>query len=218
MASRKRKAVSRVFRIRELNRLLVVAPPGQGKTTLLTHIVKTYRTGGFIFDPLGDYEGIAGRRWYVETLPRLSVASDEEKREIGKRLLDLEPGALVIGDEFGRFLPGGDPNNPLLQFFDVARNRGVRFAFAEKRPTRLNPLVTDLVDIMAWRPWRSASARRWMAEADIPPDLPDPGDFTFYICGTAGEVGKIGLWELGESIGKSLNLEEFSIDSGVQEK
>lgn len=199
-----------------LNRLLTVAPPGQGKTTLLRHLIKTYRTGGIIFDPLGELEEDAGSRWYVVRIPRLILASPDEVKEIGKRLVDLEPGAAVVGDEFGRWIPSKLDDNPLIYFLDVARNRGVRFALAEKKPTRLHSLVTDLVDIMAWRPWRSAAARRWLGEADLPAELPDPGDYTFYICGTAGEVGKIDLWKLAESFGREVDPDDFSIDiSGI---
>ncbi len=197
-----------------LDRLLVVAPPRQGKTTTLVQIIKTYRTGGLVFDPLGELAELTGApsRWKFIHDHRLITTPPDRLKKIQDDLDSLEPGSAVVGDEFGRWLPSKLDDNPLLWFLDTARNRGVRFVLAEKKPTRLHSLVTDLVDVMALRPWRSAAQRRWLGDADLPAELPDPGDFHFYICGTAGEVGKIELWKLAKAFGTETAGSDFLLD------
>lgn len=194
-----------------LNRLLAVAPPGQGKTTLLTAIVQRFRSGGMVFDPIGELSNVAGIRWDIVTQKRYEFCSDGEIDDICKRMADLPPGSAIIGDEFGRWLPSGLTDNPILQFLDVARNRGLYLALAEKRPTRLHALATDLADAFLYRPWRSASARRWLSDAGLDPDLPAPGKFEFYGVPVGQDVTGIArIDDLADNFGFHLDIDPIA--------
>lgn len=164
---------------RPVNRLLLLAPPGEGKTTLIKSIVREYRIGGTILDPLKELGSVAGVRWdrreEYDYSPDWSGIPDpenddptwvEEYRAYCEMLSGIGRGEMLIADEAARFIPSGaSPKNALLKWSDVARNKGAKFVFAEKRPARLSALTVDLATHLAFRPWRSASARRWLADA-----------------------------------------------------
>lgn len=157
-----------------MNRLVVTAGPGEGKTSLLRRILRTYPVGGSIFDPLGELSE-AGLRWarydYWRYLPRAPEEGQPDLEGYGTfidRLNDISTGEALIIDEAARFMPAGSGrDNPVIQWADTARNRGAKFVFAEKRPTRMESLIVDLSDVLVFRPWKSAAANRWLASAEV---------------------------------------------------
>ena len=161
-------------KISPVNRLLLLAPPGQGKTTLLKEVVKRYRIVGRIFDPINDFSD-AGDRWAVYPFKEIPSPRNSGYRKFASVHEEIEYGELVAYDEANRFLPTNcGRNNLVYQFLDTARNRGVKFILAEKRPTRLDSLVTDLATHFAFRPWRSAAAIGWLRAADVDSDGLEP--------------------------------------------
>lgn len=189
-----------------LHRLLIVAPPGQGKTSLLRRIVQTYRPGGLLVDPLDEFGGVAGLRWIRLTEPR-RVLEDADAEPILDELGRLEEGAAFVMDEANRYVPPGWDANPILQALDTARNRGIRVALAEKRPTRLHTLVADLADVMVYRPFRSAAAKGWLERADLPSDVPDPGPFNWYLSLAGGEPEEpLSMEPLARAFGGEIEL------------
>lgn len=158
-----------------VNRLLLLAGPGQGKTSLLKSLTKEYRNGGRILDPLDDFADVAGVRWDRRPewtfAPDFDDSIDETLGEYESLLDSVEAGELLIVDEANRFAPNhATRGNLLLRFLDTARNRGAKFVLAEKRPSRLSPLTVDLATHVAFRPWRSASARNWLKAAGVDVD------------------------------------------------
>lgn len=158
--------------MKRINRLLVAAPPGEGKTTLLRRIIRTFRPGGSILDPLGEFvdgfdyeepEGVHHEwrnpiRWDSVYTP----AYDAEK--IKKTLEELESGHALIADEVHRLAAQGAAitNNRLVEFLDVARNYKVKWVIASKRPTKMSDILPDLADVFVFKPWRGKSARDWL--------------------------------------------------------
>lgn len=191
----------------KIQRLLLVAPPGNGKTWTLQRTIEKFRAGGVIVDPLGELRPFVGVRWSLFDAPRLSAMDEKEQGELFDAIERLPAGAALIVDEAARYIPNVPypERNRLFRILDVARNRGVRFALAEKRPQRLPPLVSDLVDTFAFRPFRSASARDWLraAGADVDELQPIPlGEW--YLLEPGGGVQLVGANELTGAFGNSL--------------
>lgn len=114
---------------------------------------------------MNDHIG-AGLRW--ETAPiRWYPESKDEYSALKEMLEGMGRGEALFIDEAARLVPRGanSKNNLLFQFLDVARNNGIKFALAEKRATRLEPLLSDLADAIVFRPSRSPSSKAWLRAA-----------------------------------------------------
>lgn len=181
-----------------LNRLLLTAPPGQGKTTAIKRLLQLHRPGGVLLDPLDELELEAGQRWDRRTWSRRQAMKEGELGDLVETLKELPPGHALVIDEANRFLGRTIPDSdPLLSWLDTARNQGCPFVLADKRPVRLHPLITDLADVMCYRPWRSAAARNWLQAAGADPELPvlpqfdyhDQGTWQWYVLMIGGDVG-----------------------------
>ena len=193
-----------------VHRLLLTAPPNNGKTFTLRKIIQHFRMGGVLIDPLNELREAAGIRWNVFNVPRLPDKGNPMRSEIMRAIESLPRGAALIIDEASRFLPSADLRNPIFQFLDIARNKGVVFALAEKRPTRLPVLVTDLADVLAFRPWRSPAARRWLSEAGADGEFPELPIGFWNILPIGGNVKTVSMNNLVKSFGNELTEEDLT--------
>lgn len=112
-------------------------------------------------------------------------------------------------DEAHRFINFHDRQDPIMEFLDIARNRGISFILADKKPNRLPPLATDLADTLIFRPARSPAFKSWLRGAGADPDLPElppvdgPGR-PWFIMPDGGDVSVTTMGSVVASFGSHL--------------
>lgn len=194
-----------------LERLLILAGPGKGKTYILKRIVQHFRAGGVLVDPLNEFGDVVGERWnHFTKLRYQSTGPDEPNPDLEDlfRILDeLTPGTAVIFNEGHRWIPNVPGGGPVLQYLDTARNRGVLFAIESKRPVMLPPLVTDLVQAVAYKPFRSPSSKQWVRAAGADPDLPQLPLEDWYLMRESGDdIFSVDADALAKNFGREFHL------------
>ncbi len=157
-----------------INRLVIAAGAGEGKTSLIRPILQGYRIGGHVFDHMNAFPDL-GDRWarHAEFNPapefkELKGADNSDYDDYADVLDSIETGDLAAFDEGASYIPSGCSREHLTyQFLNYARNHGQKFVVADKRVTGMSVLLPDCASHIAVRPGPRANVIQWLRNCGV---------------------------------------------------